>query len=165
MKPKAFTLRNPNTINVLITPCEVSEAHDKRFSNAPHPPLKQFKGLWDTGASASMISEKVVRELGLHPIRQIETRHAQGTAMSNLYYINIVLPNGIEVMNIAASEGVLYDFDLLIGMDVIGLGDFALTHKDDKTVFSFQIPPTHEYDFVKQIRNGVGDKNKKKRKK
>lgn len=164
MKPKAFTLKNPATLRALITPCDISQAYDKRFCSDPHPLMKRFKGLWDTGASASMISEKVVKELGLHPIRQIETHHAQGTTMSNLYYINIVIPNGIEIINIAASEGKLHDFDMLIGMDVIALGDFALTHKNDHTVFSFQIPATHEYDFVKQIKHEEEGKAHKKKK-
>lgn len=85
--------------------------------------------------------------------------------MSNLYYINIVIPNGIEIINIAASEGKLHDFDMLIGMDVIALGDLALTHKNNQTVFSFQIPATHEYDFVRQIKHEEeGKAHKKKRK-
>ena len=41
---------------------------------------------------------------------------------------------------------------------------FALTHKNDQTVFSFQIPSTHEYDFVKQIDQGVGQKKVRKKK-
>lgn len=53
---------------------------------------------------------------------------------------------------------------MLIGMDIINLGDFALTHKNSGTVFSFQIPSTHEYDFVKQIDQGVGQKKTKKKK-
>lgn len=52
---------------------------------------------------------------------------------------------------------------MLIGMDIINLGDFALTHKNGGTVFSFQIPSTHEYDFVRQIELGVGQKNAKKK--
>jgi hypothetical protein len=163
MKPEAFTLKNPKVLRALITHCYIGEAHDKQYCKGNPPTKKQYQGLWDTGASASMISARVVKELGLKPIRQIETRHAQGSTMSNLYYINMMLPNGIEIANIAASEGILFDFDVLIGMDVIGLGDFALTHKNGQTVFSFQIPSTHEYDFVKQIQNGVGVKKGKKK--
>lgn len=32
------------------------------------------------------------------------------------------------------------DYDMLIGMDIILLGDFCLTNKDGKSVFSFRIP-------------------------
>lgn len=48
---------------------------------------------------------------------------------------------------IPVTEGCLNGADMLIGMDIIGLGDFAITHKNMGTVFSFQIPSTHEYDF------------------
>ena len=51
-------------------------------------------------------------------------------------------------------EGVLNGCEVLIGMDIITVGDFVVTNRNGKTVFSFQTPSTHEYDFVKQIRNG-----------
>lgn len=37
---------------------------------------------------------------------------------------------------------------LLIGMDIIGLGDFAVTNANDKTTFSFRIPSVREIDFI-----------------
>jgi hypothetical protein len=33
------------------------------------------------------------------------------------------------------------DVDLLIGMDIILLGDFSISNGDGKTLFSFAIPP------------------------
>jgi hypothetical protein len=33
------------------------------------------------------------------------------------------------------------DQELLIGMDFIGMGDFAVCNADDKTSFSFAMPP------------------------
>jgi len=84
----------------------------------------------------------------------------------NTYLINIVLLNGIQVYNLKVSEGDLPSgIDMLIGMDIISLGDFSITHKNGGTTFSFQIPSTHEYDFVKQIDNGVGIKKRKKKSK
>ena len=67
--------------------------------------------------------------------------------------VNLLLPNKIGIPSLRVSEGILKGFDVLIGMDIISLGDFAITHKNDGTVFSFQLPSTHEYDFVKQINN------------
>jgi hypothetical protein len=37
--------------------------------------------------------------------------------------------------------------DVLIGMDIISRGDFALTHKEGKTVFSFRYPSLATIDF------------------
>ena len=87
----------------------------------------------------------MVRQLGLAPISQCKTYHAQGES------------------DVKVTEGRLNGFGLLVGMDIINLGDFALTHKNSQTVFSFQIPSTHEYDFVKQIDQGVGQKKAKKK--
>ena len=37
---------------------------------------------------------------------------------------------------------------LLIGMDIIGLGDFAVTNANGKTTFSFRVPSVREIDFI-----------------
>ena len=127
MEPVAFTFRNSRLTAELMTPCGVGAA---QLSSEPFSVtgFVQYNALWDTGATASVISTEVVRQLGLAPISQCKTYHAQG-----------------------------------VGMDIINLGDFALTHKNSQTVFSFQIPSTHEYDFVKQIDQGVGQKKAKKK--
>lgn len=40
--------------------------------------------------------------------------------------------------------------DVLIGMDIIARGDFAMSNSNGKTKFTFQIPATHEHDYVKE---------------
>ena len=163
MIPSAYTLRDEQLLPWIITPCSLSVAFDPDYSSLSHPLFVEMKGLWDTGASCSVITKAAALRLGILPIRQVKTRHAQGESETNLYYINVLLPNKIEVKNLRVTEGVLDGFDMLLGMDIINLGDFALTHKNDGTVFSFQIPSTHEYDFVKQIQNGVGKKGPKRK--
>ena len=44
------------------------------------------------------------------------------------------------VKGLQIGDGEFQDFDFLIGMDVISLGDFHLTN-DGNTVFKFVIPP------------------------
>jgi hypothetical protein len=41
--------------------------------------------------------------------------------------------------------------DVLIGMDIIGSGDFSVTHHNGKTTFSFCCPSLREIDFVAEI--------------
>ena len=41
---------------------------------------------------------------------------------------------------------------VLIGMDVIGMGDFAVSNFGDKTVFSFRIPSDKRTDYVAELR-------------
>jgi hypothetical protein len=66
--------------------------------------------------------------------------HAQVQKLVNAYLIDLVLPNRILVQGIRVTEGQLNGFGMLLGMDIINLGDFAITHNDHKTAFSFQIP-------------------------
>lgn len=162
MNPVAFTSRNEHLTSELMTLCGIGAAKD---SSAPFSTsdIREFSALWDTGATASVISSDVVRHLGLSPISQCRAYHAQGESIVHVYLVDIILPNHLLIRDVRVTEGRLNGFGVLIGMDIINLGDFALTHKGGKTVFSFQIPPTHEYDFVKQIQQGVGQNNKKKK--
>lgn len=157
MDPVAFTLRNDALRSELMTPCRISAAHGSGdiISAAG---FRQFDALWDTGSTASVISSDVVSSLNLSPLSQCRAYHAQWWSLVNVYLVDIVLPNNLLISNVKVTEGQLNGFGALIGMDIINLGDFALTHRDKKTVFSFQIPATHEYDFVKQIQQGVGQK-------
>ena len=48
--------------------------------------------------------------------------------------------------------------DVLIGMDLIGQGDFAITNFEGNTTLSFGMPSCIEIDFVKEI-NEYNKKN------
>ena len=39
------------------------------------------------------------------------------------------------------------DFGMLIGMDIITLGDFAITNLNGQTVMSFRLPSSGRIDF------------------
>jgi hypothetical protein len=100
---------------------------------------------------ASVISTNVVNSLGLKPIGKARVFHANGESTVCTYLINISLPNGIEFPSLLATEGLLSDTDVLIGMDIISKGDFAVTTADGDTKMSFQIPSTHDIDFVQEL--------------
>lgn len=164
MENKAFTLRNAALLRELVTDCKVSIGFlDISESNAVK--FNSYRAIWDTGATNSVIDKKVVEELGLIPngIRQVY--HANGSERVNSYKVNIILPNNIMVQMVNVTEGDLNGAQVLIGMDIISLGDFALTHRNNGTVFSFQVPSTHEYDFVKQIQRELDEYATKKKKK
>jgi hypothetical protein len=63
--------------------------------------------------------------------------------------LNVILPNKARIINIYALEGTPNSCDMLIGMDVISIGDFAVTNFDGKTTFSFRIPSMATIDFCK----------------
>ena len=67
---------------------------------------------------------------------------------TNTYLVNLVLPNGVSMVGVRVVEGSVSGGEILIGMDVIGQGDFAITHHEGKTTWSFRSPSCDEIDFV-----------------
>lgn len=146
---RAFTLRFENKSLNLHTPCGVSHPYDPSIETNPGHP-EQFKGLWDTGATGTVITLAVAEKLGIKPIGKRKCFHAQGHDIVNVYLINLFLPNGIAFHRVEVIEGKLNGCDLLIGMDIISLGDFSITNVKGKTVFSFRLPSIKEVDFVEE---------------
>jgi hypothetical protein len=148
VKFQAFTARASGRVNVLKTPVKVFEAFDPR-TQKPGPGY-EFWAIWDTGATNSVISQKVVDALRIRPTGFATVKHAQGTADDvETYFVNIWLPNGVGMSMVRVTKGVVPDADLLIGMDIISKGDFAITQHQGKTTFSFRVPSCEEIDFVK----------------
>lgn len=144
----AFTLKSSSVLNMLKTDvCINSEIIDKNKGYIPH----DWIGLWDTGASRSSIDKRVVTEMGLIPIGQGEISTANGILSVNTYLVDLTLPNKLTVQNVIVSAADLgNDIDLLIGMDIITLGDFSISNANSKTTFSFRIPSVVEVDFVEE---------------
>ena len=47
-------------------------------------------------------------------------------------------------------EAELSGIEVLVGMDIIGKGDFAVTSRGMNTIFSFRMPSLTHIDFVKE---------------
>ena len=76
---------------------------------------------------------------------------AGGQRNSNVYLVNMFLPMAVGFAELRVTEGILgRGVDVLIGMDVINQGDFAVSNKDGKTMFSFRIPSVEHIDFLKK---------------
>lgn len=156
MKSVSFTLHSEHRLNVLTTPCRISVAcnfQELTAKNQPHPVLKEYTAIWDTGATGSVISQKVVEELGLQPAGFVPVYHAGGNSMSPWYKVNIMLPNNVGFSEIKVTQAILSDVDVLIGMDIISLGDFSITNVNHKTTFSFRVPSIQTIDYVDEERN------------
>jgi predicted aspartyl protease len=147
---KAFTLKNDNSLlRIIKTPCSVCKAYNP-LQVTGHRELGQFVGLWDTGASGTVISKAVIDKLELKPIGKSKVFHTNGESIVNVYAINLNLPNQVGFQFVRVTEGVLSGFDLLIGMDIITTGDFSITNVGGKTTFSFRVPSIKEVDFLKE---------------
>ena len=144
----AFTLHEDSIIREIITDCSVSIPFDPR-SGRPHPPTLNIKALWDTGATNCAITKNVIDKLRLIPFTKVEVGHANGSDWQDAYKLNILLPNDVGFFNLNATQCVSINgnFDIIIGMDLITRGDFAITNQHGKSVVSFRMPSTTTIDF------------------
>jgi hypothetical protein len=124
--------------NAIQSPIAVSQA--PALAKKGKCIYKNFKGLWDTGATHTVISAKAVKLLGLVPVGKTRVLHAQGEDTVPTYYIYVKLPGQMEITGITALKGQLSDVDVLIGMDVINRGDFLISNHKEKTTFLFRMP-------------------------
>jgi hypothetical protein len=111
---------------------------------------KEYNAIWDTGATNSAITEKLIQECQLSPIGIVEVQYGGGPQRSNQYLVNIWLPNKTVISNVKVTKVSITGADVIIGMDIIGGGDFAVTNVNNQTVFSFRFPSVERIDFVKK---------------
>lgn len=123
--------------------------------------------LWDTGATCTSISNDVVEKLGLIPIGSQTINTPSGSKTVGTYMIDIILSKVIVCDSDIGNQ----NLGLLIGMNIISLGDFAVNNFNNKTSFSFCIPSIKRIDFVKQLqindvigqKHGAGKRKKNKK--
>lgn len=149
IKPISFTVSAPNKLAVLTTPVNIYSTD--KFNKDFKKKKDVYTALWDTGSSITVISDSLATELKLAKAGELDTDTAGGKIKANKYIISLSLPNRLNIENVMVSSGKLGPgIDILIGMDIIGLGDFVISNVDNKTVFSFRFPSTRVIDFVKE---------------
>jgi len=101
------------------------------------------EALWDTGATATCIKPSLWERLKLCPFEPGRTKFAGigGSVIADVALVDLFLTSNLEIelcpIYVMDFPG---DADILIGMDIIGMGDFVICNTDDKTSFSFAIP-------------------------
>ena len=87
--------------------------------------------IWDTGATHSLISTRMITRLALLPIGFSPLRSIRDERDAAVYWVWIRIPNGARgaaMWRIPVLEEELGpDVDFLIGMDIITKGDFHVT--------------------------------------
>ena len=155
IQARSFTVSHKGRVSVLKSPATIYQAFDPLHTPSP-PSSHDFTAIWDTGATGTVITQKVVDRCGLKPIGRTIVNTAQGTMQTTVYLVNIMLPNKVGAASLRVTRGNIGgDADVLIGMDIIGIGDFAITNKDEKTVFSFRAPSCDIIDFSKESKSAV----------
>jgi predicted aspartyl protease len=139
-KVEAFTFTpHKGTLDALIIPVTVVN------------PLKHISfatsALIDTGATMSAVATRLARTLELVSLGSNLSHGANDASWINIYTIDITLPNSIFFANLKASEfKAKHNFEVLLGMDIITQGDFALTDNAGNTVLSYRRP--HKTSFI-----------------
>lgn len=122
----------------------------------PGDPTKQVQvvALWDTGATGTVITQKVVDAIGLKPISKTKVNTASEEGVpTDVYLVDVALNQNVKIDGVPVTRGKLTGIDCLIGMDIITLGDFSITNFNGVTCMSFGLPSSHEVDYVKVSRD------------
>lgn len=143
---KSFTSSYPGLSNVLANNVTVINCFDKSKKIS-------VLAVWDTGATNSCINDNLATKLGLVPISRAPVSNTTGINIANVYAVDIVLPNNVTINNLRVTGTNMTSCEMLIGMDVIKTGDFAVSNYQGKTVFSFRIPSMATTDYVRNTHN------------
>lgn len=151
---QSVTIKAETKLREIISEIGISLPNDPNVVNnnpfiKDDPRIFKTRALWDTGATGCVVTKKTALSLNLQPVGMSFVSHANGTTPANVYLIDIFLPNMVIVPAVRVTEcddGV-GNFGVIIGMDVITSGDFAITNVGDKTTISFRIPSIQTIDY------------------
>lgn len=104
---------------------------------------------WDTGATGTCISKEIVSRLNLQPTGMINVQTPSGMGTMNKYMVNLTLNNEVTILNLPVMDSEIGNqgIDVLIDMDIISMGDFAVSNFDGKTQFTFRIPSQEHVEY------------------
>lgn len=161
----AFTNQAPSIARYLPSTVDI-------FQPIPNtkPNIRTFIAIWDTGATSTVITPNVVEKCGLIPSGKTDLHGVAGSKKgADTYLVTLILPNGVRVNGVRVAEVSTIasqdKCDVLIGMDIITLGDFSVTNVGKKTVFSFRIPSCKTIDYVEEIKEEKKSKQTSPKKK
>lgn len=108
---------------------------------------------WDTGATGTCISKELVARLNLMPTGKVKVSTPSGIGIMNKYIINLILNNEVRISNLIVMDSEIgkQGIDVLIGMDIISMGDFAVSNFVGKTRFSFRIPSQEHIEYKREV--------------
>lgn len=144
----AFSSINPSYTREIITDAYISmPSKNVGLGNGQ---LVKVLALWDTGATNSVVTPHIISQLGLKPDGVAQSTHAGGVSLVNTYLVDIALPNKILLPGVRVSECAEQNgrFDIIVGMDIISLGDFSVTGPANRRMVSFCAPTAMNIDYV-----------------
>ena len=117
---------------------------------------KEYTAIWDTGATSSAITQRMVDELGLNIISRGITYTAAGPKETTAHDVHLWILNRVIIKHCVVNcvDLGLLGVDLLVGMNVICQGDFSISNFGGNTVMSFRIPSQERIDYVQSAAQG-----------
>lgn len=108
--------------------------------------------LWDTGAATSVMTRDLAKRLGVRFEAESTSHGITGEEMSKYGYAYVsLISNGgvIETVTGVVERLPRNEYSFIIGMDIIGRGNLAISSDGLTTTLSFTIPGTTTIDFTK----------------
>ncbi len=144
----ALTHRNDELKNCIVTSVSIKDPITGAVVNT--------SGIWDTGATNSVITKKKAQELGLKPVSMARVLGVHGAKQVPVYLVTITLNNQnisltTQVTECEELSGDGKDVGMLIGMNIINLGDFAISNYNGETFMTFRVPSLEQIDYVQEI--------------
>lgn len=149
--PTAFTVWYSGSVRTLKIQVGVTEHDGEPPPNRKPRDLHPATAIVDTGATGTSITEAFARELSL---TQTGFGLLSGIGMDRqrrrTFTVDIGMPNSVLIIGHRVVEvPFLQDADILLGMDILTLGDLAITQDAaGRTVLSCRFPPGNPIDFV-----------------
>jgi predicted aspartyl protease len=148
----ALTAKSEKLERVLTSAIFVAAPFDPKVTEPSEGSKRKYQAIWDTGATGCVISPKVATDLGLIPIGLNEIHHGGGAEIAPVHLVSLFLSQKVRFPQIPVTQLNISGSDILIGMDVINKGDFAVSNLNGKTSFTFRIPSLKEVDFIAEIK-------------
>ena len=127
-----ITVRLPLWAGRITTPVKVTDLSRQRSFDGG-------KALWDTGSQVSIISEDIAKACHLKTVSDGEGQGITGKAKLKLGVV-LIFPGDVRKF-IPISADVIdlkdHDIDVILGMDIIGRGDFSILRKDGYLEMTF----------------------------
>ena len=152
-----FTYVARGIASVLITPVFICAAYDPQGEDKST--FREYSAIWDTGATKTMVTKHVAEGCRLVPTAQSRVQGVFGAQVVNGYLVNIVLPTqhpnrtqksvAIQHLSVLEAPALTRGHNVLIGMDIISKGDFAISNYRGRTMFTYRIPSRGDIDFGK----------------
>ncbi len=128
---------------------EISSA--VRVSNIATDKTENTFAIWDTGATHSVITRSMVEKLKLVQVSFAKVKGVHGIKDNiPVYGIRLSLDSIDFILDVTEYEELVDDGShcILIGMDVINRGDFAISNFNKQTTITFRTPSVSKIDFV-----------------